>query len=332
MSGSMSPGPCRAVVSRDGLVLQRFLSEQLAPGQVRIAVAASGVNEPDERMIQGMTALELSEAQLPGSEVAGEVIEVAPGVSAPQVGDRVMAWVEAGGYASEVITVADACVALPASMDYGTAAGFLVAYGTAYYALVQRAELRAGEALLVHRASGALGSAALDIAQQLGARAIAVDDSDDKLERTAQMYRVPRTINCRTHHKWSDKVKELTMAAGADVVYDSVGGDTLDDSVRCTAWDGRIILIGFASDTAIEQVTAKRLLARNAALLGARWDTWAARDPAQNRRHFATLLGWYEAGKLQPHISHTAPIARAREVLEAISQGQLVGKCVLTLR
>jgi NADPH2:quinone reductase len=202
-------------------------------------------------------------------------------------------------------------------------------YGTSYYALVQRANLQAGEVLLVHGASGGVGTAALDIGRNLGARMIATGGSDEKLERVAQRYGVEHVINYKTTPKWHDKVKELTLASGADVTYDAVGAETLESSVRCAAWNGRVLVIGFAGGE-IPKIPANLVLLKNASLVGVFWGAWVAREREQNRKNFATMFEWYEAGKLQPIVSHTFPLAKAKEALETIIQRQVVGKCVIT--
>jgi NADPH:quinone reductase len=320
---------CTAFGPPEGLVLQEVPSKRLGTGQVRIAVHAAGVNFPDVLMIQGKYQFKPPFPFAPGSEVAGEVVEVSPEVRSPKVGDRVMTTVGFGGFADEVVAAASGCKVLPSRMDYVTAAGFSMTYGTSYYALVQRGHLKAGEVLLVHGASGGVGTAALDIGRNLKARLIATGGSDEKLQRIAQRYGVEHVINYRTQPNWKDKIKELTLAAGADVVYDAVGGDVLENSIRCSAWDGRVLVIGFAGGE-IPKVPANLLLLKNASLIGVFWGAWIAREPEQNRANFATLFEWYEAGQLAPLVSHTFPLAEAASALNALIQRQVVGKCVIT--
>ncbi|MEY4575436.1 MAG: hypothetical protein RL701_139 [Pseudomonadota bacterium] len=320
---------CTAFGPPESLVLQDVPSKPLGLGQVRIAVHAAGVNFPDVLMIQGKYQFKPPFPFAPGSEVAGEVVEVSPDVRSPKVGERVMALLGFGGFADEAVAAANACMVLPSNMDYVTAAGFTMTYGTSYYALVQRANLQAGEVLLVHGASGGVGTAALDIGRNLNARMIATGGSDEKLERVAQRYGVEHVINYKTTPKWHDKVKELTLANGADVTYDAVGADTLESSVRCAAWNGRVLVIGFAGGE-IPKIPANLVLLKNAALVGVFWGAWVAREREQNRKNFVTMFEWYEAGKLQPMVSHTFPLSKAKEALETIIQRQVVGKCVIT--
>ncbi|MET0387098.1 MAG: NADPH:quinone oxidoreductase family protein [Polyangiales bacterium] len=327
----MNHGLSRALHSREGLIFQEVPSKSLGPSEVRIAVHAAGVNYPDVLQLHGRSSSSPALPYVPGSEISGEVIETASDVTSPRVGDRVMALVGLGGYASEVVTAADSCIVLPSQMDYVTAAGFLVSYGTAYYALVQRAQLRSGEILLVHNAASELGSAALDIGRNLGGRPIAIEDSDERLQRVADRFHVGQLINSRAQPRWMDRVKELTLAGGADVIYDSIVNDTIEGSVRCVAWGGRVLVLGSTGDTA-PRVAANLLLRRNAALVGTYWHEWVGRDRARNQQNFTEMFAWFELGRLQPVVAHTAPLNRAKEVLEALSQRQIVGKCVLTMR
>jgi NADPH2:quinone reductase len=320
---------CTAFGPPESLVLEELPSKPLASGQVRILVHAAGVNFPDVLMIEGKYQFKPPFPFAPGSEVAGEVVETAPDVESPKRGDRVMATVGFGGFADEAVALAASCMVLPASMNYVTAAGFSMTYGTSYYALVQRAALLPGEVLLVHGAAGGVGSAAIDIGRNLGAKLIATGGSDEKLARIAQQYGVEHVINYRTQPNWKDKVKELTMANGANVVYDAVGGDVLENSLRCVSWNGRVLVIGFASGE-IPKVPANLVLLKNCSLVGVFWGAWLGREPAVNRKNFATMFAWHEAGKLKPIVSHTFPLAQAKDALYALINREVVGKCVIT--
>ena len=321
---------CKAFGPPESLVFEEVPEKALAPGQVRIAVHAAGVNFPDVLMIQGKYQFKPPFPFAPGSEVAGEVVEVAPNVESPKRGERVMATLPTGGFSERVVALSTSCMVLPAGMDYATAAGFSMTYGTGYYALVQRAALQPGEVLLVHGATGGVGTAAIDIGRNLGAKVIATGGNEDKLARVARQYGVEHRINYHTTPNWKDKVKELTMAQGANVIFDAIGGDVLENSLRCVSWDGRVLVIGFASGD-IPKVPANLVLLKNASLVGVFWGAWLARQPAVNRKNFATLFAWYEAGKLKPIVSHTFPLSNAKDALHALIQREVVGKCVLTI-
>jgi NADPH2:quinone reductase len=320
---------CKAFGPPESLVFEELPSKALAPGQVRIAVHAAGVNFPDVLMIQGKYQFKPPFPFAPGSEVAGEVVELGEGVTSLKRGDRVMAMVGSGGFADEAVAQSTSCMLLPATMDYATGAGFSMTYGTSYYALVQRGQLQPGEILLVHGAAGGVGTAALDIGKHLGAKLIATGGSDEKLARVGQHYGVEHVINYRTTTNWKDKVKELTLGKGADVIYDAVGGDVLESSLRCVAWNGRVLVVGFAGGE-IPKVPANLVLLKSSSLVGVFWGAWAARDPEANRKNFATMFKWYEAGKLRPIVSHTFPLAQAKDALNAIIHREVVGKCVIT--
>lgn len=321
---------CKAFGPPESLVLEELPAPALTAGQVRIAVHAAGVNFPDVLMIQGKYQFKPPFPFAPGAEVAGEVLEVAPDVTGVKVGERVMAMVGAGGFADEAIAAANACMTLPKSMDYATAAGFSMTYGTSCYALMQRAQLKAGETLLVHGAAGGVGTAAVDIGKILGAKIIATGGSDEKLARIAKHYGVEHVLNYKSDTKWRESVKALTGGQGADVVYDSVGADVLEQSLRCVAWNGRILIIGFAGGD-IPKIPANLILLKNASLVGVFWGAWLGREPDVNRKNFAQMFEWYEAGKLKPIVSHQFPLDRAGDALNAIINREVVGKCVITM-
>jgi NADPH2:quinone reductase len=312
------------------LVLEEVPAAALSSGQVRIAVHAAGVNFPDVLMIQGKYQFKPPFPFAPGAEVAGEVLEAAPDVTSVRVGDRVMAMVGAGGFADEAVGAAVACMHLPKSMDYVTAAGFSMTYGTSYYGLVQRGGLKAGEVLLIHGAAGGVGTAAVDIGRNLGAKIIATGGSDEKLARISEHFKFEHVLNYKTEPKWRDKVKELTGGRGPDVVYDSVGADVLEQSLRCVNWNGRILVIGFAGGD-IPKIPANLILLKSASLIGVFWGAWLGREPDVNRQNFAQMFEWYEAGKLSPIVSHTFPLERAADALYALINREVVGKCVISM-
>lgn len=320
---------CKAFGPVDSLSYEDAPSKPLGPGQVRIGIHAAGVNFPDVLMVQGKYQFKPPFPFAPGSEVAGEVLEVAPDVSSPKPGDRVIAMIGSGGFAEEAIAVAAACMPIPANMDYATAAGFSMTYGTSAYALWQRANLSAGEVLLVHGAAGGVGTAAIDIARNLGAKIIATGGSDDKLARLTEHYGVEHVVNYKTEPNWKDRVKELTQGKGADVIYDAVGGDVLEASLRCVNWNGRVLVIGFAAGD-IPKIPANLVLLKNCSLVGVFWGAWVAREPGENRKNFAKLFALYEAGKLAPIVSHSFPLERAKDALHAIVNREVVGKAVIT--
>ncbi len=311
------------------LTLAERPSPPLNPGQVRIGVHACGVNYADTLMIQGLYQEKPAFPFSPGMEVAGEVLALGAGVTHVQVGDRVAAVTGHGGYAEEVVVPAATVLPIPPMIDYVTAAGFAITYGTSHIALAHRAHLQPGEVLLVHGAAGGVGLTAVEIGKLLGATVIATASTPEKLA-LAQQYGADHLINYR-QEKFRDRVKEITNGQGADVIYDPVGGDVFDESVRCIAWEGRLLVIGFA-DGRIPQLPINLALVKNMSVVGVYWGGYSARQPRVITDSLRTLLAWYAEGKIKPYISQTYPLAEAATALNNLMQRQSTGKVVLTIR
>ncbi|HEX4475981.1 MAG TPA: NADPH:quinone oxidoreductase family protein [Polyangiaceae bacterium] len=311
------------------LVLTDVPSEQPGRGQIKIGVQAAGVNFPDVLIIKGEYQFKPTPPFAPGAEVSGDVLAVGEGVTDFQPGDRVIGMTGWNGFAEEVNVDATRCLAMPASMSYETGAAFSMTYGTSYHALVQRGRLAQGETLLVLGATGGVGTAAIEIGRLLGAKLIAAGGDDTKLDVVKRQYGVEHVVNYRTG-SLKDQVKTLTNGQGADVIYDAVGGDLFEQSLRSINWDGRLLVVGFASGT-IPQAKANLVLLKGCAIVGVFWGAFTAREPAVNRQNFAQLFRWHDEGKLKPHISHRFPLARAADALAAIVNREVVGKAILTM-
>lgn len=301
----------------------------LPEGGVRIKVHAAGINFADGLIIQGKYQEKPALPFAPGFEVAGEVIEVAPGVTRVGVGDTVFAVLDHGGFADEAVAQAEDVHRLPAGMDFATGAAFPIAYGTSHFALTDRAGLRAGETLLVHGAAGGVGLTAVECGAALGATVIATAGGADKLA-IAAAHGAEHGIDSRTEDVRA-RVKELTGGRGADVVYDPVGGELFDASLRCTAPDGRILVIGFASGT-VPQIPANHLLVKNLSVIGVYWGIYRRLAPQRISDSFDQLRDWYEAGLLKPRVSHTFALADAATALKALKDRAVTGKAVLLCR
>jgi NADPH2:quinone reductase len=317
---------CKTLGEPDTLSLEELPSPALAANQVKIAVHACGVNFADTLIIQGKYQVRPEPPFSPGIETAGEVLACGEGVLHLQPGDRVMAILSYGGYAQEVVAPAEAVVPLPSNMDFVTAAGFPVAYGTSHLALVHRAHLQAGENLLVHGAGGGVGLTAVEIGMQLGATVIATAGGPDKLKIAAE-YGADHLIDYSTEDI-RERVKAL---GGADVVYDPVGGEVFDASLRCINWEGRILTIGFASGK-VPHPPANILLVKNCSVIGLYWGAYMWRDPKVMSDSLKQLMSWYAEGHLKPHVSQTFPLAKAREALRALLERRTTGKVVITTR
>lgn len=323
---------CKAYGPPKSLVLDDIDPPTCGARGVRIAVHAAGVNFPDVLIIQGKYQFKPPFPFAPGGEVAGEVLEVGADVRGFAPGDRVVAMTGWNGFAEQVVAPADKCLSLPAHMDYETGAVFTMTYGTSYHALVQRANLQPGEWLLVHGASGGVGTAALEIGKKLGARLIATGGSDDKLARVQEAYGVDHVINYNnTDRPLKQAVKAVTGGKGADVIYDPVGGEVFEQSLRCINWNGRLLVVGFACGT-IPAAKANLILLKGCSVVGVFWGSFGTRFPEQNAANFRTLFDWHAAGELRPMISHRFPLARAGEAITALIERQVVGKAVVIVR
>jgi NADPH:quinone reductase len=320
---------CKEYGPPTSLVLEDIEPPSLGQSEVRIAVHGCGVNFPDLLLIKGEYQFKPSFPFSPGGEVSGVVLEVGKLVKNFAAGDRVMAATGWNGFAEQVTVDAFKVMKMPSSMDFVTAAGFSMTYGTSYHALVQRAKLRSGEWLLVHGATGGVGTAAVEIGKLLGARVIATGGSDAKLAAVREKYGVDHVINYR-ETSFKDKVKEITNGQGADVIYDPVGGDVFDQSLRCIAWDGRLLVVGFASGT-IPAAKANLILLKNCSVVGVFWGAFAARESEVNAENFRQLFEYYEQKKLSPLVSETFPLERAADALIALAERRVVGKAVVTV-
>jgi NADPH2:quinone reductase len=319
---------CKKYGPPESLVVEDVPSPLLASGMVRIGVHAAGVNFPDVLIIKGEYQFKPPMPFSPGAEVAGEVLEIGPDVTNVAVGDRVIGMTGWNGFAEEVAVPEVKCLKMPQSMDYATGAAFSMTYGTSYHALVDRGNLKAGETLLVHGATGGVGTAAVEIGNALGARVIASGANPEKLEKLKALYGVSGTVTYGGTPSLKDQVKALTGGAGADVIYDPVGGDVFEESLRCINWEGRLLVVGFASGT-IPQAKANLILLKGCSVVGVFWGAFTMRDPKKNDENFRHLFDMFESGKLKPHISHRFPLENAADALNAIIRREVVGKAVL---
>ncbi|HEY8334952.1 MAG TPA: NADPH:quinone oxidoreductase family protein, partial [Tardiphaga sp.] len=266
---------CRALGPPETLRLESVISAPLAEGQVRVAVRAAGINFPDILMVAGDYQLKPELPFTPGMEAAGDVVEIADDVEGVAVGDRVIAKLRHGGYADEVIVAPAQLTPLPSTLDYAEGATFLAAHGTAYHALVDRARIRPGEVLLVHGAGGGVGLATVEIGKLLGATVIAAASSEDKL--AAARARGADHGVLYGSGPFRDAVKRLTDGRGVDVVFDPVGGEVFEQSLRCIAFGARLLVIGFTGGIGVAKTNL--VLIKGASVLGVRAGEAARRDP-----------------------------------------------------
>ncbi len=319
---------CTALGDESGLELGEFPAPLLPADGVRIRVRAAGVNFADSLVIAGKYQFKQTPPIVPGWEVAGEVLEVAPGVTRCRPGDRVMALVESGGFAEQAVAQAADVHVIPPSMDFVTAAGFVIAYGTSHHGLTAKGHLRPGETLLVHGAAGGVGLTAVEIGRALGATVIATAGGPDKVA-VALAHGATHGIDYKSEDI-RERVKALTGGRGAELIYDPVGGAVFDASLRSVAQDGRIMVIGFAGGT-VQQIPANILLVKNVTVIGYDWRAYRRIDPEGIRRSYEELLAWFAAGKLRPIVSQTLPLAEAARAIGLLKARQATGKLVLEM-
>ena len=294
-------------------------------GEVRLKIQACGLNFGDLLMINGTYQERPDTPFTLGMEPAGIVDALGPDVTGLKIGDRVAVYSGHGGLAEYGCFPASHCNLLPDNMSTTVGAGFLVAYGTSHLALDHRAKLQAGETLLVLGAAGGIGLTAVEIGKRMGATVIACARGKDKLARAAEAG-ADHLINSDT-----DDLREVVKSlGGADVVYDPVGGDLFKSALRACNPEARIIPLGFASGE-VPQVPANILLVKNISVIGYYWGGYLKFAPKVLHDSLDTLLGWYEAGELKPHISHTLPLERAGEALELLRSRKSTGKVVVTV-
>jgi NADPH2:quinone reductase len=296
------------------------------PGQVVMDVSAAGCNFFDILITQGKYQVRPELPFSPGAEVAGTVRGVGEGVERFSVGDRVSGFLEYGGFASTVAVPQERVFPMPPQMTFEEAAALGIVYQTSYVGLVRRANLREGETLLVHAAAGGVGLAAVQIGVALGARVIGTAGTPDKLDLVKQ-HGADAVINYR-EDDWVARVKELTDGRGADVIYDPVGGDTFDLSMKCIAFEGRILVIGFASGR-IPSAQMSRVLVKNFSLVGLHWGLYFEKNLRVLQDTQEALSRLYAAGKIAPLVSATYPLTEAAAALEALAARRTTGKVVL---
>ena len=313
---------CEKLGGPDDLVL-RDLAEppEPGPGQVKVALAARGVAFTDVLMIAGEYQVKPELPFVVGGEGAGTVTAVGVEVDDLAVGDRVLC---PGGCVERVVVESGRVTRLPDSVDFGTAAAFRANYATALYGL-QRGRLQAGETLLVHGAAGGVGLAAVDVGKLMGATVIATASSDDKRAVAREMgadHVVDYTEGFR------EQVKDITGGRGADVIYDPVGGDVFDESLRSIAPFGRILVVGFTSGRAALAKT-NHLLVKDAEVIGFTIGALNRHDPDWAARNSRVLLGWLASGRIKPYISHRLPLERTAEALKLIRDRKVIGKAIV---
>lgn len=320
---------CKELGPAECLVIAAMPDPEPAAGEVIVDVVAAGLNFPDTLVITGNYQLRPELPFIPGGEGAGIVSAVGENVSEFKVGDQVMFTGAIGAFAEKIVKPVGELIAMPPGMDFTTGAAFLVAYGTSYYALRQCGALQPGETLLVLGAAGGVGLAAVDIGTALGARVIAAASSEEKLDIACRAGAAER-INYR-RESLKERAKTLTDGKGADVVYDPVGGTLAEDALRATAWNGRFLVVGFASGE-IPRIPLNLPLLKNCSIRGVFYGAWAARDPAGLAGNYRELFTMLAEGSLHPLVSRVFALEQYIDAFRMLTGRKAHGKLVFSIR
>jgi NADPH2:quinone reductase len=324
----MKAALCKSLDGPPGLVIEDIAAPQPGPGEVLIGVKAAALNFFDTLITRGKYQSKPELPFSPSAEVAGVVEALGPGVTGVRLGERVAAYVGWGGAREKVVAKADAIVPIPEGVSDAVASSISVTYGTAIHGLKDRGHLKAGETVAVLGAAGGAGLAAVEIAKLLGARVIAVASSAEKLA-VCREHGADEAVNYASADL-KDGLRALTGGRGVDVVYDCVGGDSSEAALRAMAWQGRFLVVGFASGD-IPKIPLNLLLLKGCDAIGVFWGEAVKRDPGANRANMRQVLDWIAQGKLAPHIHGTYALADIREALGVIDRREAVGKVVLAL-
>jgi NADPH2:quinone reductase len=316
---------CRELGPPEALRLEEIERKPLKQGDVRVAIRAAGINFPDILMCAGEYQLKPELPFIPGVEAAGDVVEIGADVNDVRVGDKVIVKLRFGAYAEEVAIAASQLTPMPPTFDYAEAATYLAGHGTAWHGLVDRGQLKKGEVLLVHGAGGGVGLAAVELGKHLGAIVIAAASSEEKLE-VARARGADHGI-LTSAEPFRDAVKRITGGRGADVVFDPVGGQIFEDSVRCINWGARLLIVGFTGGIGLARTNL--ILMKGASVVGVRAGEAVRRDPALGERRIAALLDLAAKGVLRPNVSHRFPLAQWASGMRLLIERRAIGRVAL---
>jgi NADPH2:quinone reductase len=318
---------CKQYGLPDTLVYEDVADPVPGEGEIVVDMKAAGVNFPDVLIIQNKYQFKPALPFSPGGELAGIISAVGPGVSHLKVGDHVIGSTGWGAFSEKVKVSAAKTIPIPRTMPFDTAAAFILTYGTSYHALKDRAELKAGETLLVLGAAGGVGLAAVEIGKAFGARVIAAASTEEKLA-VCREHGADMTINYSTEDLRA-RLKELTGGKGPDVIYDPVGGQYAEPAFRSIAWRGRFLVVGFANGE-IPKLPLNLMLLKGASVVGVFWGMFTSTEPQNYRRDVQEMFQLVAEGKLRPHVSASYPLAQGAQALNDMMNRKVVGKVVIT--
>ena len=296
--------------------------------EVCIKVHAAGVNFPDILMVEGKYQVKPAFPFAPGAEAAGEIISIGDNITKYKIGQRVIAMTGHGAFAEIVKASEKKIIPLNDNVDFETASILPMVYGTSAHALIQRGKLKKGETLLVHGAAGGVGLAAVEIGKAMGARVIATASTDEKCQ-VAREHGADETINY-SNGQFKEIVKSMTDGKGADVIYDPVGGDVFDQSLRCIAWEGRLLVVGFTSGR-IPSAPANLALLKSCDIVGVFWGAFVERTPHINLENFEKLYKWIDQGFIKPRISMKVSLENTLDAMQAIADRKIIGKAIVKI-
>ncbi|WP_333605278.1 NADPH:quinone oxidoreductase family protein [Novosphingobium sp.] len=316
----------------DNLVIGDAPEPIAGAGQVVIKVRACGVNYPDALIISDQYQYKPQRPFSPGAEVAGEVVEVGSGVADLVIGDRVIAMLKWGGMAELAVAEATHCIRMAENMPFEEGAAFIMGYGTSYYALKQRAMVKPGNTMLILGASGGVGLAAVELGKAMGARVIAAASSDEKVQIALEHGADQGVVYPR--NEIDPKALAATLKAacgpgGADIVYDAVGGPYSEAALRCMAWNGRFLVVGFPAGVA--RIPLNLPLLKGCSVVGVFYGSFAEREVEESRRNNEELMALYRQGLIRPQIHARLPLDKAGDAIEALMSRSVSGKIVVVV-
>ena len=318
---------CENPIGVEALTWKEVPTPEPKAGEVRVAIRAASLNFPDLLIVQNKYQMKPPLPFVPGSEYAGVVDALGPGVTHLKLGDAVAAFGGTGGFGTHAVVNATLVMPLPPGFAFDDAAAFILTYGTTHHALLDRGALKAGETVLVLGAAGGVGTAAIQIAKTAGARVIAAASSDEKCALCRELG-ADATINYSTGNI-RDELKALTDGKGPDIVYDPVGGDLAEPVFRSIAWRGRYLVVGFAQG-GIPALPLNLALLKGASIVGVFWGDFARREPKANAKALAELAQWYAQDKIKPVIDSRLPMAQLPQAFARMGSRQVRGKLVMT--
>ena len=317
---------CENPVGVDALAWKEMPTPAPGAGEVLIEIKAASLNFPDILIVQNKYQMKPPLPFVPGSEYAGVVQALGAGVTHLKVGQHVACLSGTGGFATHTLAPADRCMPLPPGFPFVDAAAFIMTYGTSHHALLDRAQLKAGETVLVLGAAGGVGTSAIQIAKMIGAKVIAAASTDEKCALCTSIG-ADATINY-SKENLREAIKALTQGKGPDVIYDPVGGDLAEPAFRSIGWRGRYLVVGFAAGP-IPALPFNLALLKGASIVGVFWGDYSKREPKANAAMMAELALWYGQGKIKPVIDSTVPMADLKAAYAHMGSRGVKGKLVM---